>query len=289
MKAAAFDYFAPTTISEAVSLLSSLSEARLLAGGQSLVPMMATRLARPEALIDLNRIAELTVMTEADGELCIGSMVRQAALLASPRVAALVPLLTETLSNVGHPPTRARGTIGGSLANADPAAELPVAMVALDAGMMLQGPKGVRRVEAADFFVGMFETALQDNELLVEIRIPAPIRAGTSFLEIARRKGDFAIVAVAARIWLDRSGCCGGAAIVFGGVGPVPVRCLPAEQILRGRIPDDAAIADAVDGIPADVVESISHGGGRAYRQKVLRVLVRRALETARARCESTR
>ena len=289
MKAAPFDYFAPVTISEAVFLLSAHSQARPLAGGQSLVPMMATRLARPDALIDLNRIAELTLITEAEGELRIGSMVRQAALLTSPRVAALVPLLTETLSNVGHPPTRARGTLGGSLANADPAAELPVAMLALDAAMMLQGPQGVRRVEAAEFFVGMFETVLQDNELLVEIRIPAPTRGGSSFLEIARRKGDFAIVSVAARLWLDRAGYCDAARIVVGGVGSVPVKCHPAEHILRGRVPDDAAIADAVDGIPADIVEQESHGAGRAYRQKVLRVLVRRALEIARSRCEPMR
>ena len=286
MTAAAFGYFAPSTVREALALLAEHEQARPLAGGQSLVPMMIARLARPAVLVDLNRIPELTHITEADGELRIGSMVRQARLLASSHVAELVPLLSETLENVGHPPTRNRGTIGGSLANADPAAELPAAMLALDAVMVLHGLRGERTVPAADFFLGMFETALAEGELLTEIRIPSGVRGGSSFLEITRRKGDFAIVSVAARLWNDRGRP--DARVVVGGIAPAPLRLSAVEEIVTGRGAGDSAIAEAVAAIPGDIVEFESHGAGRHYRGKVLRVLVRRALEAARARSETS-
>lgn len=289
MKPAPFEYFAPTTIENAIDLLAAHDQARPLAGGQSLVPMMNLRLARPSALVDLNRIPGLAGITEVDGELRIGGMTRQATMLHSPLVARLAPLLIEALGCVGHPPTRARGTIGGSLSNADPAAELPVAMLALGAQLVVRSAIGERLIGASEFFRGMFETVMSDGELLIEIRIPSSAPGVTSFVEVARRRGDFAVVSAATRLVLDEAGCCTCARIVLGAVGPVPVHCRASEEFLMGRILTDAAVAEAAAAVASDLIEFETRGASRSYRLAVGRVLVRRSLEAARNRGNAAR
>jgi len=282
MKPAPFKYFAAANVNEAIELLAAEDQARPLAGGQSLVPMMNLRLARPSALVDLNRIAELSNIREVDGALHIGSMTRQAALLASPVLRLFAPLVTEALAFVGHPPTRARGTIGGSIANADPAAELPVVALALDAEFVVRGAGGERIIHAADFFRGMFETAMREGELLTEIRIARRLpRAGHAFLEFARRRGDFAIVSVAVNLMLDEGDRCERSRIVLGGIGQIPIRCENVELQLQGRRLNESTIDIACDAIDGDSIELESRGASRQYRLHVARVLLKRAMQQA--------
>ncbi|MEX0923373.1 MAG: xanthine dehydrogenase family protein subunit M [Rhodovibrionaceae bacterium] len=282
MKPAPFDYAAPDSLEEALTLLADYGEdARPLAGGQSLVPMLALRLARPSALIDLNRIAALSGIAVEGAALRIGAMTRQAALLASGEVARHAPLLRQALQLVGHPPTRARGTIGGSLSHADPAAELPAALLTLDAEIVIQGPAGERRVPAAEFCFGPFETAVQPGEILTEVRIPLHGPSGSAFLEISPREGDFAVVSAAVRLNLDENGLCREAAVVLGAVAPTPLRCANSEAVLHGRGLDSKTIAEAVAALPVDAVEFDSPFAGRDYRRRMAGVLVRRAIEAA--------
>jgi carbon-monoxide dehydrogenase medium subunit len=282
MKPAPFDYVAPRTLDEALAVLAQPDvEARPLAGGQSLVPMLALRLTRPALVVDLNRIADLAGIREQGGEIRIGAMTRQAALLASPLIARRVPLLARALAEVGHPPTRARGTIGGSLAHADPAAELPAVMLAEEASFVVRGPTGERLVPVDDFFRGVFETAIDAAELLTEIRIPSAPVAGAGFFEIARSQGDFAIVLAAAKLGLDQRGRCSMARVVLGAVAPVPVRCREVEAELLDRMPDDNAIARAARALPRQSVELDSIGASRSYRLAVAPVVLRRALTAA--------
>jgi carbon-monoxide dehydrogenase medium subunit len=282
MKPAPFAYLAPTTVEEALAALAGVgAEGRALAGGQSLMPMLALRLARPELLVDLNRIPGLAGIREEGGEIRIGAMTRQAEILASPFIARRLPLLVQALAEVGHPPTRARGTIGGSVSHADPAAELPAVMLAEDAVMVVRGGGGERLVPAADFFLGMFETAIAEGELLTEIRMPAAVKAGAGFTEIARRKGDFAIVLGAAKIGFDGEGRCSFTRIVLGAVAPVPLRCAEVEARLIGRRPDAAVIAEAVSALPRSAFELDSQSASLAYRLAVAPVVLRRAIEAA--------
>jgi carbon-monoxide dehydrogenase medium subunit len=282
MRPAPFDYIAPPTVARALAALADHgAETRALAGGQSLVPILALRLARPELLVDLNRIPELVGIRENGREIRIGAMTRQAALLASPTIARRVPLLAKALAQVGHPATRARGTIGGSLAHADPAAELPAVMLAEEASLVIRGSAGERVVAAADFFRGMFETAIANGELLTEIRIPAAVEAGIGFVEIARRKGDFAVLMGAAKLVLDPEGRCILARVVLGAVAAVPMRCLEVEAHLLGRTPDEEVIAKAVAGLPRDSIELDSGTASRGYRLAVAPVVLRRAVAAA--------
>jgi carbon-monoxide dehydrogenase medium subunit len=282
MKPAPFAYFAPFDLEEAIGLLAVDDQARPLAGGQSLVPMMNLRLARPTALVDLNRIPGLSDVRETEGTLHIGSMTRQGALLASPLVRRLAPLLADALALVGHPPTRARGTIGGSIANADPAAELPVVTLALEAEFVVRGVAGERVIGADHFFQSMFETAIQQGELLTEIRVPTrQPRSGHAFMEVARRHGDFAIVSVAVSLTLDESDKCETSRVVLGGVGPVPVSCPAVEAQLQGQRLNEATVAAAADVLDPEYVEFETQGAGRHYRLHVARVLLKRAVKEA--------
>ncbi len=284
MKPAPFDYFAARSVEEALSLLERHGEeARPLAGGQSLVPMMALRLARPAVLIDLNPIASLAGVEVAEDRIRIGAMTRQAELLVSPLVGMHAPLLIDALAHIGHPPTRARGTIGGSLAHADPSAELPVVMVALDARLVLQGRAGRRSVPAAEFFKDAFETALAGGELLVEIAIPLAA-GGTAFREISPRRGDFAVIAAAARLAVDADGRCRSCALVLGGVAPTPLRCARVEEELVGQLGDEATISSALRALPLERIETEDGHASRLYRRRVAPVMARRALAAALAR-----
>jgi carbon-monoxide dehydrogenase medium subunit len=286
MKPAPFDYRAPTTLNEALTLLAGKEDVRPIAGGQSLVPMLAFRLARPGLLIDLNRVKGMAGVQVRGDVLRIGAMTRQAAVLRSDEVAVHAPLLIDALHNVGHPPTRARGTIGGSLAHADPAAELPAVMVALDATMIAVSLAGERTIAAKDFFLGAFETALRPGELLAAIEVPK-YPGGTAFIEVSARKGDFAIAFVAVRLAVLRRQCT-SCAIVLGGIAERPVRCVDAEAVLTGTAPDDGGIERALGKLPLDSITMDSPQASAAYRKRVAPVLARRAIKLALSRGASS-
>lgn len=291
MKPPPFDYAAPDSLDEALSLLAEHgADAKLLAGGQSLVPILNFRLASPAMLIDLNRIGGLAGIAPAggggDGDgLSIGAMTRQRRLERDPEVARRAPLLALTAPFIAHPQIRNRGTVGGSLAHADPAAELPAAAVALDARFRLARAGGERWVAARDFFVGLLFTDLAADEMLVEIEIPpAPPRTGWSFHEVARRHGDYAQVGVAARVSLDPDGAVAAARLVFLSVGDVPVVAERAAAVLAGAPPSAAAIAAAAEAADGEVEPTGDIHATADYKRHLARVLARRALTEAAAR-----
>jgi carbon-monoxide dehydrogenase medium subunit len=284
MKSAAFAYDAPDRLDEAVALLQEHgSEAKILAGGQSLVPLMNMRLARPSVLVDINRIASLQyIRLEADGSLAIGAGTRQIAAERSPEVARGWPVLVEALRQVGHTTIRNRGTIGGSLAHADPTAELPTVALALDATFRLLGPRGERTVPAREAYVSYLTTVLEPDEILTEVRFPAPARrSGTAFLEVSRRHGDYALVAAAATVTVDDTGRCANAAVALGGVAPTPVLAGPRDGELRGRPLDAATLRDASRQYTADLDPPADVHADAEYRSEVAAVLTRRALALA--------
>jgi aerobic carbon-monoxide dehydrogenase medium subunit len=282
VKPAKFDYFSPSSIEEALSLLARYQgEARVLAGGQSLVPMMNFRLATPAAIVDLNRVAGLAAIEEADGVVRIGAMTRQRRLEFAPVVGAKLPLLGEALRWVGHLPTRTRGTIGGSIAHADPAAEIPMVLQALAGEVVARGPEGERRIAAPDLFLAPLTTSLAADEIVTEVRFPAmPPEAGHAIEEFARRKGDFAIAAIAVMLLRDGERCI-TARLATAGIGPVTIRLRDAEAILEERGLGATAIADAANKA-AEVVEPMSdHNGSADYRRHLTGVLTRRAIQKA--------
>lgn len=284
MKPAAFDYHVPQTLEEALGLLNDYGyEAKLLAGGQSLIPTMNFRLARPAVLIDLNRIQELSYIEKNGSGLRLGAMTRQRMLERSELVAHYAPLLHETIPFIAHPQIRNRGTVGGNIAHADPASELPAVMWALDAQLKLQSAAGERRVAAKDFFVGMFATDLEPEEMLTEIEIPAlPPRSGWAFREIARRHGDYALVGVAATVRLDEAGRCEAARLVFLSVGEGPVEAQQAADALIGELPGDALIETAAALAAEDDIEPDGDiHASAAYRRQLARVLARDTLRRA--------
>jgi CO/xanthine dehydrogenase FAD-binding subunit len=282
MKPAPFDYHAPETVQGALELLDRYgSDARVIAGGQSLVPMLALRLARPEVLVDLNRIPELAGIREEDDTIRIGAVTRQAHALASPLLRERLSLLGDGLANVGHPPTRARGTIGGSLSHADPAAETPAVMLAYGARMVLAGGKGTRIVDMTDFTLGTFETCLEEGEILSEIVLDVPRFEGTAFVELSRRKGDFAMASAAARMRLDEDGTCASAHLVIGAVAPVPLRFDAVTDALKGRRITEDLLREAVALIDLERFEFDNPDISLAYRRHIGPVLARRALAQA--------
>jgi len=284
MKPAPFLYFRPATVEEAVAVLAEHgAEAKPLAGGQSLIPAMNFRLARPGALVDLNWIAELSyVRSQRDG-LVIGAMTRQRTVERSEEARRVAPLVSEAMPFVAHPQIRNRGTVGGSIAHADPAAELPAVMLALEARFRARSHAGERSIPAGEFFKGALETALGPDELLVEIALSRrPPRSGHAFMEVARRHGDYALVGVAAVVTLDPGGRCGAARIALVSVGDGPALATRAAALLVGAEPTAAAIRAAADAAarqdidpPADIHASA------AYRRHLTAVLTRRALARA--------
>ena len=277
MKPPPFAYECPTEVADAVALLARHgADARPLAGGQSLVPLLNFRLARPAVLVDLNRIAALGHIAVRDGALRIGAMARQAAVETDSDVARGWPLLTEAIGHIAHPQIRNRGAIGGSLAHNDPAAELPAVMLALDAEMTARGPGGTRTIQAQDFFAGTMETALAPDELLTEVRVPAlPKGTGWAFREAARRQGDFALAAVAVLLWPSGSGI--DARVVVTGTGDGPQRIREAEAVLAergtgGDASEAAGDAAAEASEPADDPHAPSW-----YRKRLVAALTRRA------------
>lgn len=285
MKPAPFEYEAPTSLDAALDLMARHgADAKLLAGGQSLIPVMNFRLAEPALLVDINRVAELDFLRQdADGTLRIGALTRQRRLERDPLVAKVAPLLHEAVPFIAHPQIRNRGTFGGSLAHADPAAELPALAVALDARLRLRRTGGDRWVDAAGFFAGLFTTALEPEEILVEAAIPpAPPRTGWAFLEIARRHGDYAQAGIAARVTLDESGRCREARLVYLSAGDAPVQAREAARLLAGQELSEAAIEVAAEKASRDEI----HPPGDVhstpeFKRHLARVLTRRALRKA--------
>lgn len=289
MKPAPFEYLAPDSLDAALDLLAHRGgEAKLLAGGQSLIPVMNFRLAQPTLLVDLNRLGGLDYLREDAGGLRIGAMTRQRRLERDPLVARLAPLLSEAVPFIAHPQIRNRGTVGGSLAHADPAAELPAVAVALDARFRLQRAGGERWVAARDFFAGLFTTVLEPDEMLVEVALPPPpARTGWSFLEVARRHGDYAQVGIAARVSLDEAGRCRDARLVYLSVGDGPVDAREAARMLAGTDLSDAAIAAAADRASRDEMDPTGDIHASAdFKRHLARVLTGRALRRALARAK---
>lgn len=286
MKPARFDYYDPTTLDEALDLLRQHGdEAKLLAGGQSLIPMLNMRLARPPVLIDLNRVEGLAYIREAGDSLAIGAMTRHAEVERSDLVARRQPLLTEAMRHIGHIQIRNRGTIGGSLVHADPAAELPAVMLALDAVLVAMGPDGMREIPAEDFFLMYFTTCLRPDEILTEIRVPAlAARTGWAFEELARRGGDFALTGVACTLTLGDDGLVASARLGLTGVGMTPVRARPAEELLVGQAPLPEWFQAAAETVASGVTPDGDIHASAEYRQELARVLTERALRHALAR-----
>ncbi len=285
MKPVDFDLHQPATLAAALALLAShADDARVLAGGQSLVPLLNFRLARPGHVVDIGRVAGLGELRETPDGLVIGAMVRQSRAERAPAVAARCPLLAAALPWIAHPPVRARGTICGSLAHADPAAELPAVAVALDATFVAASTRGRREIAAADFFQAHLTTALRPDELLAAVRFPAAAPGtGAAFHEASRRRGDFAMAGVAAQVTLE-DGAIAHASICVSGVAGVPLRCGGSEQALLGSAADPEALRRAADTAldildPADDLHATA-----GYRKHVAGVLLRRAVAEAYGR-----
>lgn len=284
MKPAPFQYAAPESVGETMALLHEYgTDGKLLAGGQSLVPLLNMRLARPSVIIDLNRVGELDYIREEEGEILIGAMTRQRTAERSPVVARRLPLLADALPLVGHLPIRTRGTVGGSIAHADPSAELPAVLAALEGTVVIRGPQGTRRLASPEFFVSYLTTALEPDELLLEVRFPAHEQQGTAFLEVARRHGDYALVGVGAVVTLA-GGICTQAGLAFTGVGPVPARLPDAEAVLIGKAVTDGVLAELRKVVTRQIDPTGDIHASAEYRKEVAGVLAQRALRAAAER-----
>ena len=290
MKPAPFIYFAPHSVEEVLELLQEHGdEAKLLAGGQSLVPLLALRLARPSALVDIGRVPGLAGISESNGTVTFGAMTRERQAERSVVVRQRLPLFADALPLIGHAAIRTRGTVGGSLAHADPAAELPAVALALDAKLTVRSAaRGARTIGAEDFFQGFLTTALEPDEMLLEAAFPAALPGtGTSFMEAARRHGDFAVVGAGASVTLD-AGVVADSRIVLIGVAGTAVRPQPAEAALLGTTGAAGDLAAAADAAIVGLDPPADLHGTSAYRRHVAGVMVTRALERAftRARGE---
>jgi CO/xanthine dehydrogenase FAD-binding subunit len=287
MKPAKFEYIAPRTTAEALSALAEYGDgAKVLAGGQSLVPLMNMRLARPEVIVDINEVAELDYVREGDvGGLVIGSLTRQRQLEREPVVRDQFPVLTEAAELIGHFQIRNRGTVGGSLAHSDPAAELPAVMTAMDAEFVIAASTGERTLTPSEFFVTYLTTALEPNELLTEIRVPAlPAGTGSRVYEVSRRHGDFALVGAVTLLEPGAGGTIGKARIALFGVNPTPVRATEAEQILAGQQASESLFREAGEIASRDLDPDGDIHASAEYRKEVSAVVVRRALVAAAER-----
>jgi CO/xanthine dehydrogenase FAD-binding subunit len=284
MKAAAFEYVRPATLAEAVAAMAADDEARVIAGGQTLVPMMVMRLARPTVLIDILRVPELSGIREEDGCVVIGAATRQAVAIRDGIVAARLPLLARALPWIGHQPTRNRGTIGGSIANADPSAEIPLVAVTLDARLCLQDRDGETIVAADDFFIGAMLTAIPPGAILKEVRFPiwSEGRVGVGFHEVSARRSDFAFASAAAQVSLDGSGACAAVTVGVGGAGERPVRLEAATAALQGSRLTDKDIAEAVAAAAGEIEAIDDLHASAAYRKRAAMTMARRALADAR-------
>jgi carbon-monoxide dehydrogenase medium subunit len=282
MKMPPFEYACPTTVSEAVALLASREDAKPLAGGQSLVPMLAFRLAQPTLLVDLRKLADLREIKISGDGVRLGAMVRWRDILDDERLAAQHPLLRAAVTEVAHYQIRNRGTVGGSIAHADPAAEMPGIAVTCEAEISVCGKSGARVIKAGDFFRGPLMTALAPDEIIVEVRLPSwPAGRRWGFQEFARRRGDFALAAAAVFYDRDESGKARNVHAGAIGVGDTPVRLHPVEAVLEGQIIDEDAIAKAEAAAAAAVNPQHDIHASAAYRRALTGTMVERALRAA--------
>jgi carbon-monoxide dehydrogenase medium subunit len=283
MKPPRFAYHDPVTRSEVLALLDTYSDdAKILAGGQSLVPLLNMRLAQPAHLVDINRLPGLAYIDERDGGLAIGGLIRHRDVERSPLVRLQCPLLAEAVPFVGHAPIRSRGTIGGSLAHADPSAELPAVLLALGGHVRVESSEGSRDIPAETFFVDTLQTALTSKELLTEAWFPvAPPRSGAAFVEISRRQGDFALVGVAAQLTLSEDDTISSAHLALMGVAATAVRVQIAEGLLIGEQPGEALFAAVAERAVANLNPDADVHASAAYRRHIAGVLICRALQTA--------
>ncbi len=290
MKAPPFVYHAPETIGEALARLAEVGgDAAVLAGGQSLVPMLALRIARPSHVVDVNRVSQLSEITTVDGTLRLGAMVRQQHAMRSALVRERSPLLAEAVPHVGHRETRSRGTVGGSVAHADPAAEIPTVSVALDARVVLRSSRRTRSLPVEEFLQGPFMTLREPDELLVALEVPPAPPGGWSYERIARRRHDIALVGVAAGVAVGDDGNIADLRLAFAGMDATAIRTRSAERLVIGAPPSAEAFRAAVD----DAVSQLQPGSdvlaSRAYRAHVARVLAERALQRALERARTGR
>ncbi len=288
MYPAQFEYHTPSTLQEAISLLSRLKDdAKLLAGGHSLIPMMKLRLAKPAHLIDLRKVPGLSGIREEAGAIVIGALTTHYQLESSTLLRQKCPLLPETAGQIGDPQVRNLGTIGGSLAHADPAADYPAAVIALGAELLVESPKGKRTIKVDDFFKELLTTALQPNEILVEIRIPSsPAGTGTSYMKFPHPASRFAVVGVAAALTVDGKGACSKVGVGITGAGSKAVRAKGVETALTGKTPDAATIEAAAERAAEGVDVQADLQGSVEYKTHLLKVYCRRALEAAMVRAK---
>jgi aerobic carbon-monoxide dehydrogenase medium subunit len=281
-----FEYLRPETIREAIALLQQHGDgAKILSGGQSLIPMMKVRLARPEYLIDINRIAGLQYIQEESGFLKIGGLTREADLEASDLIRTRYPIILDTAALIADPQVRNMATVGGNLAHGDPANDHPATMLALGAEIVAVGPRGERTIPVKDFFLSVFTTALEHDEILTEIRIPVPpAGSGGAYFKLERKVGDFATVGVAVQITLDSAGICRGAGIGLTNVGPTPIKAYRAEEGLLGKAIDEAQIRQAAQLAAEQAQPGSDLRGPAEYKSSMVKELTKRALARARER-----
>jgi len=285
MKPPPFEYYAPTTVEETLTHLANHGyDAKPLAGGQSLIPMMNFRLAQPSVLVDLNNITDLSyIRPDGNGGVFIGAMTRHKKVGSDPLIAKQIPLVHEAIPNIGTPQVRTRGTFGGSLSHADPSAELVTVSVTLNGRFRVRSQKNERWIPAGEFFIGSFTSALEPEELLVEINLPClPERSGWSLMEVARRHNDFALVGVAATVTLDKKGNCESASIVFLSVGDRPMQAHQAVGLLKGQKPTaELILAAAEKASSVDIDPGSDIHATAEFRRHLANVLTRRALDEA--------
>ena len=287
-----FDYHAPATLDEAIKLLGELGEdAKILAGGHSLIPMMKLRLAEPTNLIDINGLSDLNYIKEENGYLCIGAMTREATLETSDLVAEKYPILKDTSEVIADPLVRNMATVGGNIAHGDPANDHPATMVALGAEVVINGPGGIlggreRKIAIDDFFKGPLMTALEQNEILTEIKIPNPNgKSGAAYKKLERKVGDYAIAGAAAALQFDGDNCS-SAGIALTNVGPTPIRATEAQNALIGTSVSSDDIDKAAELAAAAAQPVGDHRGSEEYKRAVVKVLTARAVQTAKDRAE---
>jgi carbon-monoxide dehydrogenase medium subunit len=287
----AFEYHAPTSVDEAIALLVKYGdEAKVLSGGQSLIPMMKLRLASPAHIVDINRIPGLASLREADGFLVIGALVREAEFEDSNLIRTRYPLLHDTCRYIADPLVRNLATICGNLAHGDPANDHPAAMLALGAIVVAQGPDGQREIPVSEFFTGLYATALAPTDLLVQVKVPTPpTRSGGAYLKLERKVGDFATVGVAAQLTLGADGICERVGIGLTNVGPTPIKAVKAESALQGRPPGEAVIKEAARLATEDSRPTADTRGSVEYKRDLVRVLAGRALARALERASAGR
>jgi aerobic carbon-monoxide dehydrogenase medium subunit len=281
-----FEYFRPQSVREAITLLEQHgSGAKILSGGQSLIPMMKVRIARPEYLVDINRIQELRYIREEDGYLKIGGLTRESDLEYSELIKSKYPIILDTAAMIADPQVRNMATVGGNLAHGDPANDHPATMLALRAEVIASGPGGERVIPIKGFFVSLFTTALEHNEILTEVRIPTPpARSGGAYFKLERKVGDFATVGVAAQVTLEASGICLYAGIGLTNVGPTPLDGQRASDFLKGKSLDEMSIKQAARIAADDAQPSSDLRGPASYKTSMVRELTIRALVRARER-----